>query len=192
VGTGANGVEEGHQQHQQRGAPASEGKAGANPRELTDEERTEVRKLQKQDQEVRTHEQAHVAAGGQHVSGGPSYEYETGPDGKRYASGGEVQIDTSPVKGDPQATIAKMQTVRKAALAPAQPSPQDRSVAAKASQQERKARTQLREEQQHQGSSATNKSRPRSEKPTYGPQGSIQPAAPGTVQAPGGALNLIA
>ena len=116
-------------------------------KQLTDEEKAEVRKLKQRDREVRQHEQAHVAAGGSHVTGGPTYTYEKGPDGKSYAVGGEVQIDTSAVDGDPQATIRKMQQVRRAALAPAQPSSQDRKVAAQASAAEQKARSELREQQ---------------------------------------------
>jgi len=57
-----------------------------------------------------------------------------------YAVGGEVSIDTTPVKGDPQATVAKMETIKAAALAPADPSGQDRAVAAEASQEESQAR----------------------------------------------------
>jgi hypothetical protein len=110
---------------------------------LTDEERQQVEELAQRDREVRRHEQAHKAAAGPHARGGPTYEYATGPDGKRYAVGGEVQIDVSPVRGDPQATIAKMQQVRRAALAPAEPSSQDRQVAAQAAAHEREARRQL-------------------------------------------------
>ena len=98
----------------------------------------QIRELKSRDSEVRTHEQAHAAVGGQYA-GSPSYTYEKGPDGRNYAVGGEVQIDTSPVAGDPQATVEKMQQVRAAALAPAQPSGQDRKVAASASQSISKA-----------------------------------------------------
>jgi hypothetical protein len=112
---------------------------------LTEDEQKEVQDLKQRDREVKAHEMAHAAAGGQYA-GGASYEYQTGPDGKRYAVGGEVSIDTSPIKGDPEATIRKMQTVRKAALAPAQPSAQDRAVAAKAAQEENKARRQVRKQ----------------------------------------------
>jgi len=77
---------------------------------------------------VRRHEQAHAAVGGQYA-GSPSYTYQTGPDGQRYAIGGEVPIDVSPVKGDAQATISKMEVVKAAALAPAEPSGADRRVA---------------------------------------------------------------
>lgn len=113
--------------------------------ELSEEETQEVEELKRRDQEVRTHEHAHVAAGGQHVRGGISYEYQTGPDGKRYAVGGEVSIDTSE-EGNPEDTIRKAQTIRQAALAPAEPSGQDRRAAAAAAQMEMKARQELADE----------------------------------------------
>lgn len=111
--------------------------------ELTDEEKREVDELKKRDAEVRRHEQAHKAAAGQYARGGPTFEYETGPDGKQYAVGGEVSIDTSAVPNDPEATVRKMQTVRRAASAPAEPSAKDRQVASKAAQTEAKARAEL-------------------------------------------------
>jgi hypothetical protein len=111
--------------------------------ELTPEQKQQVADMKVRDQEVRVHEMAHVLAGGAHVTSGPSYEYEIGPDGRGYAVGGSVGIDTSPVKGDPEATIAKMQAVAAAALAPAQPSGQDLKVAAAACQAEAEARADL-------------------------------------------------
>ena len=91
----------------------------------------EIRQLQKRDQEVRAHEQAHDAAGGAYTSS-PSYGFEVGPDGKKYAVSGEVSVDLSPIEGNPKATIAKMQKIKTAALAPANPSIQDTKVAAAA------------------------------------------------------------
>jgi hypothetical protein len=111
--------------------------------EMTIEERAQLRELEERDHEVRAHEEAHRQAGGHYVRGGPSFKYEVGPDGRRYAVGGEVQINTSPVRGDPEATIRKMQQVRRAALAPADPSTQDRRVAAQAMAVERQARVEL-------------------------------------------------
>ncbi|WP_241970386.1 putative metalloprotease CJM1_0395 family protein [Idiomarina seosinensis] len=102
----------------------------------------EVRELESRDTEVRNHEQAHAAVGGQYA-GSPSYEYERGPNGKSYAVGGEVPIDISVVPGDPQATIQKMTVVRRAALAPAEPSAADRSIAAEASTKASQARAEL-------------------------------------------------
>lgn len=108
-------------------------RVGANEasRELTPEDQREVQRLKARDKEVRAHEQAHAAAGGSHA-GAPSYEYETGPDGKRYAVGGEVAIDTSVDAGSPTESVAKLEQVVRAALAPASPSGQDRKVAAQA------------------------------------------------------------
>lgn len=114
----------------------------------TSSEYRELQDLKQRDREVRQHEQAHIAAGGAHVQGGASFSYATGPDGRRYATGGEVQIDTAEVSGDPAATIRKMQAIRSAATAPADPSAQDRSVAAQAARTEAQARMELREEQQ--------------------------------------------
>lgn len=113
--------------------------------ELTDEEKQVVEDLKKRDREVKAHEQAHVAAGAGLIRGGPSYTYQTGPDKRRYAIGGEVQIDISP-ENTPEATIRKMQQVKRAALAPAEPSSQDRAVAQTAAKIEVQARQQLREE----------------------------------------------
>ncbi len=120
--------------------------AAENNNELTEEEKREVQELSTRDQEVRAHEMAHVAAAGQYARGGANFEFQTGPDGKRYAVGGEVSIDTSAVPDNPEATIRKMQVVKRAALAPAQPSGQDRSVAAQASQKEIKARQEMHAE----------------------------------------------
>lgn len=113
--------------------------------ELTPEEAREVEKLKARDREVRAHEQAHLAAAGSYAIGGPTYEYERGPDNRPYAVGGEVEIDTSPER-NPEATLRKAQTVRRAALAPAQPSPQDRRVAAQAARMEAEARRELARE----------------------------------------------
>lgn len=92
-----------------------------------------IRQLKARDLEVKKHEQAHAVVGGQYA-GSQSFDYQIGPDGARYAVGGEVSIEMSKVSGDPQATVEKMRVVRAAALAPAEPSPQDRRVAAEASQ----------------------------------------------------------
>jgi hypothetical protein len=118
--------------------------------ELTEQEQRQVDELRRRDQEVRTHESAHKAAAGSHASGGPSFEYATGPDGRQYATEGEVQIDTSEVPNDPQATIRKMQQIRSAAMAPADPSSQDRQVASQAAAAEARARTDLADQRREQ------------------------------------------
>lgn len=100
---------------------------------LSPDEFKELTELKSRDREVRAHEAAHQSVGGQYA-GSMSLSYERGPDGAQYAVGGEVSIDVGPVQGDPQATIEKMRVVRAAAMAPAQPSAQDRAVAAQAMQ----------------------------------------------------------
>ena len=118
---------------------------GKGPSELSDEEQRQVDQLKRRDAEVKAHERAHIAAGGPYVSGGASYEYERGPDNQNYAVGGEVSIDAS-AENTPEATIRKMQIVKRAALAPKDPSGQDRSVAAQAAQTEARARIELQQE----------------------------------------------
>ncbi|TMP00076.1 catalase [Pseudoalteromonas sp. S3260] len=107
-----------------------------------EQEQQQIKELKARDTEVRTHEQAHAAVGGQYA-GSPSYEYQRGPDGTNYAVGGEVPIDVGVINGDPQATIDKMQTVLAAALAPAEPSGADRAIAADATQKMAAAQAEL-------------------------------------------------
>lgn len=111
------------------------------------EERVELAKLRKQDQEVRAHEQAHLAAAGGIANSGATFSYQRGADGKQYAVGGEVSIDTSPVSGNPEATIRKAKQIRAAALAPSNPSAQDRAVAASATTLEAQAQQELQKEE---------------------------------------------
>jgi hypothetical protein len=129
------------QQNEAKGAAVD--RPGEN--ELDLEQQREVDELKRNDQEVKTHERAHLAAGAGLVMGGASYQHQRGPDGKMYSVGGEVKIDTSREK-DPKDTITKMQQVKRAALAPSQPSGQDQSVAARASQIEAEARIELLKE----------------------------------------------
>ncbi|MBN1606129.1 MAG: hypothetical protein JW940_05825 [Polyangiaceae bacterium] len=130
-------------------ASDSEGQAetsgAADPTELSRQEQLEVDNLKKRDREVRAHERAHEAVGGSYT-GSARYTYTLGPDGKRYAIAGEVPIDVSGVPGDPEATIRKMATVRRAARAPANPSGPDLQIAAQAAAIERRARAEMAQE----------------------------------------------
>ena len=124
-------------------AVKKEGETGkGGPNDLSEDEQRMVRELAASDREVRAHEQAHATVGGQYA-GAPSYSYQSGPDGKQYAIGGEVSIDMTPIKGDPEATIDKMQVVIAAALAPAEPSGQDRKVASAAQSMQAQAYGEL-------------------------------------------------
>jgi len=109
----------------------------------TKEDVQQLQELKSRDREVRAHEQAHLSAAGSYATSGARLTTERGSDGKQYATSGEVSIDTSPVSGDPQKTIAKAEVIQRAALAPAQPSAQDRSVAAQAAQMETQARAEV-------------------------------------------------
>ena len=121
----------------------------------------QLQQLQSRDREVRAHEAAHTAAGGQYVSGGPSYTYQRGPNGRFYAIGGEVQIDVSAIPSNPEATLDKAEVVQRAALAPAQPSPQDLRVASNAARLASRARVEIaiqqREQQQVKAQENSNK-----------------------------------
>ena len=121
--------------------------------ELTEDQERQVQELKKTDREVRSHEAAHKAVAGAYARGAPQFDTVVGPDGRRYAVGGEVAIDASPISGNPEATIQKMEQVARAALAPAQPSPQDRAVASQARQAAAEARRELLQEQTEEASS---------------------------------------
>lgn len=120
---------------------------GAVAQELTQEQQRALQQLQSRDREVRAHEAAHMAAAAGLVRSGMSFTYQNGPDGQRYAVGGEVSIDSSPVANDPQATLTKAQQIQAAALAPANPSAQDRAVAASAARMAIEARLALAQQQ---------------------------------------------
>ena len=121
--------------------------------QLDQAERRQAAELQRTDREVRAHEGAHLAAAGG-LARGVSFEFVTGPDGRQYAVAGEVSLDTAPVSGDPEETIQKAQQIRAAATAPAQPSGQDRQVAAQAAQMEQAARQELTERQRREQAQA--------------------------------------
>lgn len=137
-----NEDQQGRQQGQ--GSGQSGGRSGSGDEQTERQQQAEqliVDALKQRDREVRAHEQAHQAVGGQYASA-PSFTMESGPDGGRYATGGKVQIDIS-AEADPEATIRKMQQVQAAALAPVDPSGQDHAVAAKAAQIAMAARAEL-------------------------------------------------
>lgn len=107
-----------------------------------------VSELKQRDAEVRAHEAAHLAAAGSIAKGGASFNYQQGPDGIQYAIGGEVSIDTSAIPGDPAATLRKADTIRRAALAPAQPSGPDMQAAASATAMAAQAQAELLQKNQ--------------------------------------------
>lgn len=113
----------------------------------------QISRLKQTEEKVKAHEAAHKAVGG-NLASSASYSYTQGPDGRSYITGGEVQIDMSSGR-TPEETISRMQQVIRAALAPADPSGQDRAVAAQASSQMADA-----QQQKLQSASPTAKSDP--------------------------------
>lgn len=125
----------GNQREQTRGDGEKEAKAGEKTapsgKNAEDPEvQQTVERLKRIEEKVKAHEAAHKAAGGS-LAGSASYSYTQGPDGRSYITGGEVQIDMSG-GNTPEETITRMQQVIRAALAPSDPSGQDRAVAAQA------------------------------------------------------------
>ena len=114
--------------------------------ELTTQEKQELAKLKITDAEVKRHENAHKAMAAGLQTSGPNYEYETGPDGKKYAVAGDVNISYQK-SSDPEVNLKNAQKLKAAALAPADPSAQDRSVARKADVEIAKAKQEILEEQ---------------------------------------------
>ncbi len=73
-----------------------------------------LQKFKSRDSEVKSHEQAHAASG--ITKGAIQYNYQMGPDGKMYAVGGSVRLDTS-IPDDPKAAQVKLDKIKDAASA---------------------------------------------------------------------------
>lgn len=110
--------------------------------ELSEEELATVATLKTIDGKVRRHEQAHLSASGGLALSGANFSFKTGPDGQRYAVAGDVSIDVSEGK-TAEETLLKARIIQTAALAPSDPSPQDRSVASQAKAMEMQAQVDI-------------------------------------------------
>ena len=142
LASGANTAKPSALAVQERANNGLERSSNAQDPPLTDAELAVVSELKSIDSKVRLHEQAHLAQAGGLAMSGANFTYQTGPDNRRYAVGGEVQINVGPGR-TPEETLRKAQIIRAAALAPAQPSSQDRAVAASAGQMEQEARAEI-------------------------------------------------
>ena len=123
-----------------------EGNSQTGEEELTQQEQREVSELKTTDAEVKAHEHAHKAAAAGLSTSAPNYEYETGPDGKKYVVAGDVNVSYRS-SSDPEVNLKNAQQLRAAALAPADPSSQDRKVAMQAEREIAQARQEILEEQ---------------------------------------------
>lgn len=142
----------------------------ASSRQLNQAQQRQVDELRESDRKVRQHAEAHVAAGSGVIRSGPQYSYTYGPDGRQYATSGDVAFDTSREQ-KPEANIDKGQRLQTAALAPSQPTPEDYQVAAigkdmVTSGQQDLASRQAEETRQQQANAAANKEQETAARPT--------------------------
>ena len=131
-------------------AEASDEAMNPSDSELSAQEQEKVRELKESDTRVRAHEMAHKAAAGSLAAGGPYYDLQRGPDGQNYAVGGEVPIRL-PETNDYKQALKDAQQAERAALAPADPSPDDYAAAAAFRQRAVEARSKLSKEAQDEG-----------------------------------------
>lgn len=71
-----------------------------------------LEKFKSMDSNIRMHEQQHAALSG--TSSPIEYSYQLGPDGKMYANGGSVRLDTS-LPNNPDAASVKLDSIKKSA-----------------------------------------------------------------------------
>jgi ABC-type uncharacterized transport system YnjBCD ATPase subunit len=114
--------------------------------QLSEQKLQQIKQLKARDSVVRAHEMAHISAGHGITKGSAHFSFQRGADGIQYATGGEVQIDTSKIAADPVATLKKAIQIQTAALAPLQPSSQDRTIAANAAQMAIEARAEIKQQ----------------------------------------------
>lgn len=110
-------------------------------KELTPEELATIQGLQQAEKSVRVHEQAHKAVSVD-VTSGIMYTHTTSPDNERYITGGEVSI-TAGTSSKEEEILQILENVRDAALAPADPSPQDLRIAASTNAQIQQIQSKL-------------------------------------------------
>ncbi|EDP6004089.1 hypothetical protein FWB53_01125 [Campylobacter jejuni] len=140
--------------------------------ELSQKEVAQVRELQSIDRNVKAHEAAHQAAGGG-LAGAASFTYTRGPDNQMYATAGEVPISMQ--KGNtPEETIANARQIAAAAMAPADPSPQDYKVAANATKMEFEARAEAMKLKAEEAEEAEEKEEENKEKDDKNSENSLE------------------
>ena len=137
------GLEKNESSNETKNKQEQENSTTKDSTQLSNEEKAQLAELKAADSRVKAHEAAHQS--GPAASGGASFTYKKGPDGVMYAVGGEVpvRIETG---STPQESIMNLQGVIATALAPADPSPQDVSIASKARVMMMKAQQELAQE----------------------------------------------
>ena len=85
-----------------------------------------LNKFKHSDANIQSHEQTHASIG--RTTAPISYTYQEGPDGKMYAIGGHVKLDTS-IPDDPKAALFKLDQIKRASLGPSDVSGADIGIA---------------------------------------------------------------
>lgn len=134
------GLEKNESSNETKNKQEQENSTTKDSTQLSNEEKAQLSELKAADSRVKAHEAAHQS--GPAASGGASYTYKKGPDGVMYAVGGEVPVRIQ-TGSTPQESITNLQGVIATALAPADPSPQDISIASKARVMMMKAQQEL-------------------------------------------------
>ncbi len=83
-----------------------------------------IDQLISRDKEVRVHEASHSINPELIKIGSAQFDYTIGPDGKAYATGGKVTLSTG-ISRTPEEALSKAGALKKAAMAPGEPSSQD-------------------------------------------------------------------
>jgi len=91
----------------------------------------ELQRLRTTDREVRREARQHETLAGRLAAAGAKFDYEVGPDGRRYATEGDVRIRLSQGR-TPEETLDIAEQAYRAATAPSTPSVRDRSLAEQA------------------------------------------------------------
>ncbi len=125
----------------------NDNKININGQQPSQEEQKEIEKIRKNSRNVKLRELVYRAVVGNYVRNTVSFEYETGPDGIKYAVAGHTTIDTRPIINNPEATIRKAQAIKKTKI--------DRAVAVEVEKMEREAIMELKEEQRKESDDAT-------------------------------------
>lgn len=114
--------------------------------ELSSDDLRRVRELERIDRVVRAQENVLRAVAPDVVRGEPTFEFELGPDGQRYAIEGDSHIEL-PKGAEPRVAAEEASRALRAALAASGGSSADTSIALRAAGIEARARAQIRREE---------------------------------------------
>lgn len=95
-----------------------------NPDDPDSEKQRTIDRLKNRDREVRLHEMSHSTSPDLIKIGPAQFDYTIGPDGKAYATGGNVTLTTGN-PGTPEEALVKARALKQASMAPGEPSSKD-------------------------------------------------------------------